>query len=231
MAKKYTLDQLTDAIGNIDDRYVADARSELTAAESNETGTSRAGRTRRRINSRALTAAAAVLVLAVTAVLLIPRFIKKGASNSVQSGYYTDAETTLTNHYPAPSAPEYEDLKLPDEQVAMNLYYWFTESGCRFALIPAEIDDETEAFESGYYEDQAIQNSMDLDDLKKLMEDPESADYIKKNIISVISLQKLAGGRKSYNYIEKAAENQLDSSHGDDLQDQIDEAKALLGMK
>lgn len=231
MAKKYTLDQLTDAIGNIDDRYVADARSELTAAESNETGTSRAGRTRRRINSRALTAAAAVLVLAVTAVLLIPRFIKKGASNSVQSGYYTDAETTMTNHYPAPSAPEYEDLKLPDEQVAMNLYYWFTESGCRFALIPAEIDDETEAFESGYYEDQAIQNSMDLDDLKKLMEDPESADYIKKNIISVISLKKLAGGRKSYNYIEKAAENQPDSGHGDDLQDQIDEVKALLGMK
>ena len=231
MAKKYTLDQLTDAIGNIDDRYVADARSELTAAESNETGTSRAGRTRRRINSRALTAAAAVLVLAVTAVLLIPRFIKKGASNSVQSGYHTDAETTLTNHYPAPSAPENEDLKLPDEQVAMNLYYWFTESGCRFALIPAEIDDETEAFESGYYEDQAIQNSMDLDDLKKLMEDPESADYIKKNIISVISLKKLAGGRKSYNYIEKATENQPDSGHGDDLQDQIDEVKALLGMK
>ena len=213
MAKKYTIEQLTDAVGNIDERYIAEARSEFDAVKVNSGSRGR----NRFFNWKTLTAAAAVLVFVVAGTALV---IRSGFGRAMQKG-----------------ANQYENALAGTDEVSdemtLSLYYWYTESGCRFAFLPAEIDSESNAFENGFFEDMALQNAMDIDDVRELMSDPERADYLRRNTVSVRSIKTLAGERKAYSYAEDKQVAVPASADNDSsgMVNEIREVREMLGIE
>ena len=197
-------------MGNIDERYIAEARSEFDAVKVNSGPRGR----NRFFNWKTLTAAAAVLVLVVTGTALALRI---GLGKAMKAA---DMQ--------APAS-----VDSGKDQVTLSLYYWYTESGCRFAFMPAEIDDESDAFESGFYEDMAIQNSMDIEEMRELLSDPEKADYLRRNTVSMKSVKGLSGGRKAYTYVEstEAAPDVDKNSVFEAADNEAEEVRGLLGLE